>query len=68
MIQRLVLAVVVAIAVGLICLLLGAVLESIGVPIASTVGAFLKAWAWVIGLLAGLWHFFAGSPTFWNRA
>jgi hypothetical protein len=60
MIQKLVLAVVVAIAVGLVCMLLGAVIGSLNVPIAETIGHFLTAWGWVIGVLAGLWYFFAG--------
>ena len=67
MIQRLILAVVVAIAVGLVCLLIGLVLVAIGVPIAVTIGGFFKDWCWVIGLLAGIWHFFSGSPRFWSR-
>lgn len=68
MVARVVLAVVVAIAVGLVCLLLGAVLAALEVPIAVTVGGFLTRWAWVIGVLTGIWHFFAGSPSPWNRA
>ena len=61
MIARLVLAVVVAVVTGLVCILLGSVLASLGVPIAVTIGDFLHQWAWVIGVLAGLWYFFAGG-------
>jgi len=64
MIGRLVLAVVVAVVVGLACLLLGLVLASLAVPIAVTVGGFLTTYAWVIGVLAGLWHFFRGGLSF----
>lgn len=64
MIRRLVLAVVVAIAVALVALLVGMVLVAISVPVLATIGMFLKAWCWVIGLLAGVWHYFAGS---WPR-
>jgi len=60
-IGRLVQALVVAIVTGLVCLLLGAILGSLGIPIASTVGAFLTHWGWVIGILAGLWFFFSGG-------
>ena len=66
LISRIVLAIVVAIAIGLVCLLVGVVLVVIDAPIAVSIGTFFKEWAWVIGLLAGIWHFFAGSPNFWR--
>lgn len=61
MIARLVLAVVVAMVVGLGCILLGSILAGLGVPIAKTVGGFLTQWGWVLGVLAGLWYFFSGG-------
>ena len=61
MIARLVLAVVVAVVVGLACLLLGTILAELKVSVATTVGDFLKQWCWVLGVLAGLWQFFAGG-------
>ena len=61
MLNRLVLAVVIAIVVGLVCLLVGMLLASLGVPPAEAVGGFLTEYAWVIGVLAGLWHFFSGG-------
>ncbi len=61
MIARLVLAVVVAVVVGLVCMLLGTILATLKVPIAVTIGDFLAAWGWVIGVLAGLWYFFTGG-------
>ena len=61
MISRLVLALVVAIVTGLVCILLGSILASLGVPIATTIGDFLTHWGWVIGILAGLWYFFTGG-------
>lgn len=60
MIGRIVLAVVVGAAVGLLCLLLGMLLGAVGIPFVATVGSFLSTWAWVIGILAGLWWFFSG--------
>lgn len=62
MIRRLVLAVVVAVVTTLGCMLVGAVLATIAVPIAVTVGGFLSTWAGAFGLLAGLWYFFSGGP------
>ncbi len=61
MIQRIVTAILIAVAVGLVCLLLGLLLRSLGVPPAAVVGAFLTGYAWVIGLLAGLFYFVRGG-------
>lgn len=61
MINRIVVAAVIGAAVGLGCVLLGMLLGSTGIPPAEAVGAFLATWAWVIGILAGLYHFFRGS-------
>lgn len=63
MISRIAVAVVVAVAVTLLCMLLGAILSSLGVPIAVTVGGFLSTWGAVLGVLAGLYHFFRGGVT-----
>ena len=63
MIGRLVLAVVVAIVVGLLCLLFGAIFDALGVPIAVTIGAFLIKWGWILGVLAGIWFFFSGRTS-----
>jgi len=57
--RKLILAVVVAVAVGLGCILLGGILASLNVPPAEAVGHFLSAYAWVLGVLAGLWFYFA---------
>lgn len=61
MLRRLILAVVVAVVVTLVCALLGAILASLNVAIAVTLGDWLKAYAAVFGILAGLWHLFAGG-------
>lgn len=62
MIARAVLAVVVAVVVGIVLVaLLGPILVSLKVPIASTVGKFFENYGYVIGVLAGLWYFFAGG-------
>lgn len=61
MIQKLVLAVVVAVVVTLGCVLVGSILLSLKVAIAVTVGGFLKSYGSVLGVLAGLWFFFAGG-------
>ena len=63
MIARIVLAVIVGVVVGLLCLLLGTILGSLGIPIAEAVGHWFREWGWVLGVLAGLWYFFAGSST-----
>jgi hypothetical protein len=62
MITRAVLAVIVAITVGLVCMyLLGPILVSLGAPIAVIVGDFFVRFGWTLGILAGLWYFFSGS-------
>ena len=69
MIGRVVLAVVVAIVVGLLCMyLLGPILVSLGVPIAVIVGEFFVKWGWTLGVLAGLWYFFSGQSWPLSRA
>jgi len=60
LLARIVLAVVVAVAVGLACILLGSILGALGLPPAEAVGNFLTAYGWAIGVLAGLWYFFSG--------
>ncbi len=63
MIGRLVLAVVVAVLVGLVCIfLLGPLLVTLPAPVAIIAGGFLIQWGWVLGLLAGLWYYFSGAP------
>lgn len=64
MIRKLILAVVVAVVVTLACMLVGVILSALNVEIAVTVGDFLTKYAAVFGVLAGLWHFFTGSPNF----
>lgn len=62
MIGRVVLALVVAIVVWLVLTaFLGPVLVSLKVPIATTIGDAFINYGYVIGVLAGLWYFFAGS-------
>ncbi len=65
MLSKLVLAVVVAVVVTLACILVGAILVTLKVDIAVTIGQFLKDYAGVFGVLAGLWHFFSGAS--WPR-
>lgn len=65
--NKLILSVVVAVITTLACILLGAILVALNVNVAVTIGDFLKDYAAVLGVLAGLWYFFAGSPTWFNR-
>lgn len=60
-ITRVIQALLVAVVVGLICILLGGVLVTLKVPIAVTVGGFMQEWGWVIGVVAGLWFYFGGG-------
>lgn len=68
MIGRVVVAVVVGAVVGLACILLGMILASLNIPPVEAVGRFLTEWAWVIGVLAGLYQFFAGGVSLPGRS
>ena len=59
-VARLVVAVVVAVVAYLVCILAGAVLALISVPIAALIGHFIEQWAVVISILVFLWYFFVG--------
>lgn len=62
MIARVVLAVVIAVVVGIVLTaLLGPILDTLKVPIATTVGEFFVSYGFPIGVLAGIWFFFAGG-------
>ncbi len=68
MLARLVLAVVVGVVVTLGCILVGAILVSLKVALAVTVGEFIQSYGGVFGVLAALWYFFSGASwTPWNR-
>ena len=61
MFGRIVLAVVIFVLVGLLLTdLVGPGLVNIRVV---TVGDFFISFGWILGVLAGLWFFFAGSTT-----
>lgn len=60
MLARIILGVVVAVAVTLLCILVGSILISLNVTVAVTVGNFLKQYSAAIGILAGLWYALSG--------
>lgn len=69
LIGRVVLAVIVAVVVGIVLVaLLGPILAGLNVPIAETVGQFFIEYGWLLGVLAGLWQFFAGGISWPNSA
>jgi len=60
-ISKLVMAVVVAVVVGIVLTaLLGPIIITLKAPVAITVGDFLVNFGWAIGVLSGLWYYFAG--------
>ncbi len=62
MLNRIILACLVAVIVFLACVFVGGVLlVSLGVPIVVAVGKFLEQYAGVISAVAGLWYFFSGA-------
>ena len=66
MLNRLLIAVVLGVVVGLVCLLVGSLLASIPVPFVAVVGKFLATWAWVLGLLAALYSFATGRTSLYS--
>lgn len=65
MLVRIILGVIVAVSVTLVCILVGTILITIKVDIATTVGEFLKSYSAAIGILAGLWYAFTGGN--WSK-
>ncbi len=65
MVSNIVLAIIVGVAVGLGLTFLGMLFISIGGSSAllAATGAFCEEFAAIIGLLAGLWYFFARNST-----
>ena len=61
MLSKLIIAVCVAVLVTLACYLVGAILITLKVDIAITVGNFLKTYGGVLGVIAGLYSFFEGG-------
>lgn len=64
MINRVMQALVVTVAVTLGCILLGMILLTIDVSIAGALGGFVKTYSAAIGVLAGLWWFFGHSTSY----
>ena len=65
MIETIVLAVLVAIVVGLLLTaLLGPLIKSLPAPVAAIIGDFFIKYGWALGLIAGLWYFFVGPALF----
>ena len=64
MLKRIAIAIVIGIAVSLVCIGLGMLLIAIGVQPLPALGAFLKNYAGLIGLLAGIYNFLTGRPSF----
>lgn len=59
MVRKIILALVIAVAVGLLCSFLGAILLTTNSALLAAVGAFLKSYSELLGLLAGLWFYFS---------
>jgi hypothetical protein len=68
MIGRIALACVFGAGAFLTCLLVGALMNAVGIPLLSVVGTFLIQWATAIAILVALWHFFAGGPNPFRKA
>lgn len=63
MINRLLIAAVIAAVSWLVCVFVGGLLAITGIPIAVYIGDFLVQWAVVISILTAVWVFFRGPVT-----
>jgi hypothetical protein len=65
-IEAVVLAIIVAVIVGLVLYGVGMFVKAMGgaAPPLAAIGDFLMRFCWVIGLLAGLLYFFGGARHF----
>ena len=64
MVRRIALAVLIGAVAWLICVIGGALLASIGIPVVKTFGDLLEMYAIVIGVIVGLVAFFTGWSPF----
>lgn len=63
MVKRIALAVVVAIAVALLCGFVGTLLQATDYELSQAVGNFLKNFSGLIGVLAGVWYYLTRNDT-----
>lgn len=61
MFQRIMRAVIIGVVVWLLCLLIAVILRLLKAEFAVALGGYASQYAGLIGLLAALWHFFAGG-------
>lgn len=66
MLSKLVIAVVIGVVVTLVCIFVGGLLETMSISWVVATGTFLKTYGALLGLLAALYHYFAGG-TLLNR-
>lgn len=63
MLKRLILSVLIGLATWLVVFLIGIVIALF--PVIAPLGLALQAWAWLFGLIAGVWFFITGER-FWQ--
>lgn len=66
MVTRILLSIIVAIAVAIVCALIGGIMTSFNVNVVEQIGNFLQDYSTLIGILAGLWYFVSGRNDFSN--
>jgi hypothetical protein len=60
-VNRIALAILVGLVVGIVCLFGGGLLATLQAPPMVFIGNFLVTWCWVIGVIAGAFQFFRGG-------
>lgn len=61
MLRRIILAAIVGAVAFLICVFVGGLLATTGIPLLAFIGGFLVQWATVIAILVFVWYFFTGG-------
>ncbi len=59
--RTIILAAVMGAVAFLVCVFIGGLLATTGIPILAFVGGFLKEWATVISILVFVWYVFTGG-------
>lgn len=67
MLAKIIMSAVAGVVAFLICIFVGGLLATTGVPIAAFIGGFLNQWATVISILVALAYFFGGGPNLLAR-
>lgn len=67
MLSKIITSAIIGAVAFLVCVLVGPLLISLGIPFIAVIGNFLVKWAGAIGLLTALYVYFSGGSVWPNR-